>query len=418
MQTVRVPQWAFFGDSDLELSLPDPWQVEVRAMPGANLTPLGDEALRAVLANPIGAPRLRDIARERKEAVIIFDDMSRPTPVHRLWPLVVEELHAGGIDDEHIRMICALGTHGAHSREDFRRKVGEEALLRFPVYNHNPYQHYTLVGSTSRDTPIEVNNEVLACDLRIGIGSVLPHPGMGFGGGPKIILPGVVSFNTIQTHHGPTMQRLAQEGHGPTFRAGFAENAAWQDIAEAAALAGLDFIVNSILNQRREVVGLVAGHFVQAWRQGVARARHVYGTQPPDGADIVITNGYAKGNEAMISTFTNGIGRGAPDGGRDLVTISNCPNGLVVHYLSGDFGPHARNFQGPVNRTMPPGVRRIVVFNPFPEKASRVFFQTLGDQEYVTTWDEVIQRLTEWHPDGARVIVYPDLTMQYLLTDG
>ena len=60
----------------------------------------------------------------------------------------------------------------------------------------------------------------------------------------------------------------------------------------------------------------------------------------------------------------------------------------------------------------------MVVFNPFPEKASRIFFQTLGDQDYVTTWDEVIQRLTQWHPDGARVIVYPDLTMQYLLTDG
>jgi nickel-dependent lactate racemase len=386
-------------------------------MPGANLPPLDDEALRAVLANPIGAPRLRNLARERKEAVIIFDDISRPTPVHRLWPFVVEELHAGGIDDDHIRMICALGTHGAHSREDFRRKVGEEALRRFPVYNHNPYQHCTLVGSTSQGTPIEVNNEVLACDLRIGIGSVLPHPGMGFGGGPKIILPGVVSFNTIQTHHGPTMQRLAQEGHGPTFRAGFAENAAWKDIAEAAALAGLDFIVNSILNQRREVVGLVAGHFVEAWRQGVALARPVYGTLPPDGADVVITNGYAKGNEAMISTYANGIGRGSPDGGRDLVTISNCPQGVVVHYLSGDFGPHARNAQGPLTRGLPQGVRHMVVLNPFPEKASRTFFDALGDQEYVTTWDEVLQRLAKWHPDGARVIVYPDLTMQYLLMD-
>ncbi|MBM3190787.1 MAG: DUF2088 domain-containing protein, partial [Chloroflexi bacterium] len=280
MQTVRVPQLAFFEDSQLELPLPASWKVEVRAMPGADLPPMDDEAIRAVFAAPTGAPRLRDLARGKREAVIIFDDISRPTPVHRLWPFVVEELHAGGLGDEHIRMIVALGTHGAHSREDFRRKLGEEALRRFPVYNHNCYANCSLVGTTSRGTPIEVNDEVLSCDLRIGIGSVLPHPSMGFGGGPKIILPGVVSFNTIQTHHGPLCQRLQEEGYGPTMRSGMDENVGWQDIAEATRLAGLDFVVNSILNLRREVVGLVAGDVIEAWRAGVPIAKRVYATEP------------------------------------------------------------------------------------------------------------------------------------------
>ncbi len=418
MQTVRVPQLAFFGDTELELPLPASWQVEVRPMPGAFLPPLSDDALRAALAAPIGAPRLRELARDRREAVIIFDDISRPTPVHRLWPFVVEELHAGGIGDDHIRFIVALGTHGAHSREDFRRKLGEEALRRFPIYNHNPYQHCTLVGITRHGTPIEVNNEVLACDLRIGIGSVLPHPGMGFGGGPKIILPGVMSFNTIATHHGPTMQRLRDEGHGPTFRSGMAENAAWQDIAEAAELARLDFIVNSILNQRREVVGLVAGHFVEAWRVGVQIGKRVYATQPSADADVVITNGYGKGNEAMISALAADIGYGAQGAGRDVVAISVSPQGVVVHYLSGDFGPHARNNPTDVVRSLPPGVRRMIVYNPYPEKSSERFFAVHENQWFVSSWEEVLARLTEWHPNGAKVVVYPDLTVQYLWADG
>ena len=363
MQTVRVPKLAFFGDSELELTLPESWEVQVRAMPGADLPSLDDEAIREGFEHPIGAPRLRVLAAERREAAIIFDGISRPTPVDRLWPFAVEELHAGGISDDHIRFIVALGTHAAHSREDFRRKLGEEALRRFPVYNHNPYQHCTFVGTTSRGTPIEVNDEVLASDLRIGIESVLPHPSMGFGGGPKIILPGVVSFNTIQSHHGPLMRHLTEEGHGPTFRQGMAENEGWQDIAEAAQLAGLDFVANSILNQRREVVGLVTGHSVEAWREGVRQARPVYATRPASDADIVLTNGYGKGNEAMISAFHPHLGYGAQNGGRDVVAISNCPRGLVVHYLSGDFGPATWRERRPRGtlRGLPQGVRRMVV---------------------------------------------------------
>ncbi|MFH1086372.1 MAG: lactate racemase domain-containing protein, partial [Chloroflexota bacterium] len=198
--TVRVPQLAFFGDSELELRFPAGWKVRRVPMPAAAWPTLSDDDIRARLAAPHGKPPLRELARGRREAVIIFDDISRPTPVERLWPFVVEELHAAGITDAHIRMVVALGLHGTHTREDIRRKVGEDALRRYAIYNHDPFRYCSYVGTTPRGTPVEVNEEVLGCDLRIGIGSILPHPGMGFGGGPKIILPGVVSYNTVYQH--------------------------------------------------------------------------------------------------------------------------------------------------------------------------------------------------------------------------
>lgn len=410
-QTIRVPQLAFFGDSDLELELPESWDVIVRPMPGHDLPPLTDDEIRAALADPIGAPRLRDLARGKREAVIIFDDMSRPTPVDRLWPFVVEELHAAGLEDRNVRMIVGLGLHAAHTREDFRRKLGDEALRRFPVYNHNPYEHCTYVGTTSRGTPVELNAEVLACDLRIAIGSVLPHPFAGFGGGPKIILPGVVSFKTIYTHHGPLLQRLRAEGHGATLAQGHDANLAWQDIAEAAALAGLQFKLDAVLNARRQVVGLFAGHFVQAWERGVRMAKEVYATAPVAGADVVIANAYGKGNEAMIAARVPNVG---VDGDKDEVVIVNCPQGQVVHYLLGDFGSRALGSLARP-RAMPPGVRRMIVFNPYPEKSSEQFYPAPEQGAYfVSTWEEVLDLLTRWHPNGARVAVYPDLTTQYL----
>jgi nickel-dependent lactate racemase len=129
---------AFFGDTDLELEFPESWRVATHAMPGHDLPPITDDAVRGVLANPIGTPRLRDLARGRREAAVIFDDISRPTPIDRLWPLVVDELEDAGFDDSRIRFIVAAGMHGTHSREDFRRKLGESALRRFAVLTTTP----------------------------------------------------------------------------------------------------------------------------------------------------------------------------------------------------------------------------------------------------------------------------------------
>ena len=414
MQTIRVPQLAFYGDTDLELALPASWQVEMRPMPGAEAPPLRDEEIRAVLGDSIGTPPLRELARGRREAVIIFDDIARPTPVDRLWPFVVEELHAAGLGDDQIRMIVALGTHAAHSREELRRKVGEEALRRFPVYNHNCYQHCTYVGTTARGTPVEVNDEVLACDLRIGIGSVLPHPAMGFGGGPKIILPGVVSLKTIDAHHTALRQRLIKEGHGATIHAGFAEGPLWQDIADAAQLADLEFVVNAILNERRGVADMVAGHPVEAWRRGVELARRAYATLPAADADVVITNGYGKGNEAMIAAYAAHLEHGAPPQSRDVVAISIAPQGVVVHYLMGDFGPATWHDRTRRQRTLPPGIRSMILYNPYPEMSNRTFFQAEPEPLLLSDWEEVLDHLVAAHPDGARVVVYPDLTVQYL----
>jgi nickel-dependent lactate racemase len=314
-------------------------------------------------------------------------------------------------------MIVAAGMHGAHSRDDFRRKLGEEALRRFPVFNHNPYENCTHIGITSWGTPVELNNEVLACDLRIGIGAIISHGFAGFGGGPKIVLPGVVSVNTIRANHGPVMRTIRQEGKGDTLVPGYVGNVVWQDIAEAAKIARLDFKVDAILNGRRGVIGLFAGDCVDAWNEGVKVAEEVYKTPPALDADVVVSNGYGKGNEASIAAGANYIGAGKE---KDLVAIATCPQGQVVHYLFGDFGDHcpgslAFRPGGVRRRSFPPGIRRMILLTPYPELSAWRFYATTDKPFYqVSTWAEAMQLLSEWHPNGAQVAVYPDLTVQYL----
>jgi len=78
-----------------------------------------DQIRESVTGDLIGTPPLRELAQGKKEAVIIFDDMTRVTRVAEIVPFVLEELAAAGIPDSNIRFVAALGCHGAMNRIDF-----------------------------------------------------------------------------------------------------------------------------------------------------------------------------------------------------------------------------------------------------------------------------------------------------------
>ena len=183
MPNIRLPQLPWHSPRELELPLPDDWQVEVCHMAGFDRPALKPEEIRASISNPIGLPPIRELARGRREVVILFDDLTRVTRVAKLLPFVLQELAEAGISDEQVRLVAALGCHGAMNRLDLAKKLGQSILTRFPVYNHNPFDNCVYVGTTRMGTKLFINQEVMSCDLKIGIGSIVPHPVTGFGGG-------------------------------------------------------------------------------------------------------------------------------------------------------------------------------------------------------------------------------------------
>ena len=126
MKSVRVPQLAWYGDTELELQFPASWNVTTCHMAGEHAPKLNDEKIREAFANPIGTKPLRELAQGKKEAVIIFDDITRPTKVSELIPYVLQELASAGISDDSIRFISALGAHGAMNRIDMAKDHDHE----------------------------------------------------------------------------------------------------------------------------------------------------------------------------------------------------------------------------------------------------------------------------------------------------
>jgi nickel-dependent lactate racemase len=390
----------------MELEFPDSWDVHFLPPKGHDRPNLTSEETEQAFANPIGTQRIRDLARGKKEVAILFDDITRPTRTYEILPYVLRELEQAGISDAQIRLIAAIATHGAHDNHALRKKLGQETLERFPVFNHNPWENCTPVGTTSHGTPLAVNREVMSCDLKIAIGCILPHPHTGFGGGGKIILPGVAHIDSIEHFHVKVMAISPQT----TGMGIYDENVMRFDVEEAAKLAGLDVIINVLPNLRGETSALFVGDPVLAHREGVELAKQVYATEGISGADIAVTNAFLKPGEAAISIFAALRSIKLPGG--TVVMIMNAPEGQVVHYLMGTFGKGygGRHY---TQRSIPPALK-VIVLNPLKDLTCANLF---GDAQTVTwakNWGEVMDELRAGYPDGAKVAVYPDGTMSYL----
>lgn len=404
-KTVRLPQMVWYGDTELEIDFPGSWNVTVCHMHGHEASALSEDGIKKSFSNPIGTKTIKEMAKGKKEVAILFDDMSRPTPTAVIIPYVLEELACAAIPDDNIRFIAAIGAHGSMTGIDFRKKLGDEVMGRFLVYNHNPYENCSPLGMSSRGTPISINSEVISCDLKIGIGSIVPHPFSGFGGGGKIILPGVASMETIDANH-------ARLGLSRTIGIGKWEgNVLKQDMDEAARMAGLDVKVDAILNLRREVTALFVGDPIAEHEEGVNLARQHYATDMVSDADIVVANCYSKANEMVLAP-----GIASPllsKKGGDMVLIVVTPEGQINHYWTRSFGKVFGGRGWSRKTGLPPNTERLTVMAPYSDRVGGDWIAPYNLINWAKTWPEVIEQLKSRYGDKAKVAVIPDATIQY-----
>jgi nickel-dependent lactate racemase len=411
--TVRLPQLAWHGNGEIEMNFPAYWKVDICNMKGYRKRALSRQGFRRAFSDPIGTRPIRELARGKKEVVILFDDMTRPTRVAEIVPYVLEELRAAGVADEGIRFIAAVGAHGALTRVDFVKKLGEDVVCRFPVFNHNPYENCTFLGNTSRGTPVYVNSEVMSCDFKIGIGGILPHPLTGFSGGGKIILPGVAGIDTMEANHRTLIMNALAKGEDPGIGLGnYERNFIRLDMAEAAKMAGLDIKIDAVFNLRGETVGLFVGDPVAAHVEGMKLAREVYATKPSPGHDIVVLNAYAKANEVVLALP---VAPGVLGECSDVVLIANAPEGQVTHYLVRSFGNKYGGRLWSPPTSLPANINRLIVLTPYIDIAGTDWLGARESIIWAKKWDEVLQKLIETHGEGAKVAIVPDATMQYFV---
>jgi len=401
-----LPQLLWYGNTTLDIELPDAWQVEYCPMRGADRVPLTLQQMEEAIRNPIGSPRLRELARGKKRAVIVFDDMTRPTRTFELAPILLSELTAAGIREEDITFVCALGTHGALTMNEFRKKLGRHIVERFRVFNHNIYENCVEVGTTRRGTRLMINREVAEADLKVAVGCVTAHAQVGFSGGGKIILPGVAHVDSIAHYH-IDVEAMGKETTG---LGNFDNNILRFEIEEAARMAGLDFLVNVTVNSRGATTAVFAGALLQVHEAAVRLAKIIYASAPrPRDKELVIANAFVKANEMGIAVLLGVLA--LKDFTGTVVVIADSPEGQVVHYLLGRFGRSYGGRQYPV-AAIPPSVKLIVMASNL-DRNSGDWFSNPEVITWTQDWQQTLALLKDSVRPGARVALVPNATMQY-----
>jgi len=279
-----------YGKEKIDFSLPKGWDsISAEDKPPISGVKDPMQEIRSALDHPIGSARIEELARPGMEVVLLFDDLQRPTPVHLALPEMMNRLNRAGVPDERITGICALGTHPVPTLEQLGTKVGKEVLsrLRGRILPHDPHaSDNVIIGKTHRGTLVEVNRSVAFADLIIGVGECMPHPIAGFGGGCKIVMPGVSSYRSVADHHFNWMRHRNS-------RVNLLDgNSFYEEIVDAGRLSRLSFKLDFIINEKKEIIRAFAGDPVAEHREASQYAASLYLIPLSKLADVTITSAF------------------------------------------------------------------------------------------------------------------------------
>lgn len=224
----------------------------------------GAAIVRAAMENPIDSPRLRELARGKKNCVIIISDHTRPVPSRDILPNMLRELREGspGID---VTLLVATGFHRQTSTEELEAKLGREIMsqCRIVVHDCRAAGENVGIGVLPSGAPCIIDKLAAETELLISEGFIEPHFFAGFSGGRKSLMPGVSDQATVLGNH---CSRFIDSKYA---RTGILDsNPIHEDMVAAAKMAKLAFIVNVIIDDDKKTVAAFAGNYLTAHRRG------------------------------------------------------------------------------------------------------------------------------------------------------
>ena len=260
-------------------------QANVTAVKSRN--PAVPDAWEATVAEaitvPIGTAPIATQNLSGCKVAIITDDWGRPTPSYRVIPLILEALGNTGVADDGITFVTASGMHDPMSHADLARKLGNDVVARYRCVSHDAgdWQMLAFLGISSQGTPVWANRYVTEADYRIGLGRVFPHTTHGYEGGYKLILPGVVGFDTILRDHSFNFASTSVPGVN--------DNPSRAETDNVGRMVGIDFLINVVVNHEALPCKAFTGAVEPVYRRAIEYGdREIWGADVDQLADITL----------------------------------------------------------------------------------------------------------------------------------
>ncbi len=404
---IELPWSAWHADTVHRLKPVGSWRID-RIGPGSS-RPLEPSELRGRIDEPAGSRGLPEVVRGRKSACIVIDDAARPTRTAELLPIVLARLAEGGIDAADVRIVAAVGSHRALTDDELNWKVGADIRARCAVESHDCRGELAPTGIQYGDAELRINRTYMQSEVRVVIGSVLPHPFAGFSGGAKLVLPGLADLNSIQRSH-QFVQMGLRGGADPNAN-GFRKEA-----ERIVRELGLDYALCVVPNIHRETVGLCAGDFVKAHRQACRCGEAEFSAELTRTYDCAIVNAFPKDVDLIQaeSAFTAWKSVKAPvvkEGGIVVLTCA-APGGRGRHGL---FEPGGVSYRRPQPKRWLRG-RELWLYTP-SVPADDVHELYWEGYPVFRDGEELMAELGRRLPEDARVGVFPCGPLQ-IVRDG
>lgn len=311
-----------YGDGQIGFSL----SGKAKVLAPKKTRPLShpEEAIKNMLAKPIGSPPFAEVMPTKGKVAIIVNDETRMARTDIFLPILVKELNKIGIKDHQIFAMIANGTHRPMTREEIKKKVSSFALERINVYNHHSKgRNMVYVGKTKAGTEVAYNQKVIEADKIILTGSIIYHFFAGYGGGRKALFPGVAAYDSIEQNHIITIDPRCTFGK-------LEGNPIGDDFQEAVAFRKPDFLLNTVLDENKRIVGVVAGDYRKAHEEGCRIVDQMFGYPVSEAANLVIAScgGYPKDINVFQAhkTMENAV-RVTKKGGIAIL-VAECRDGI------------------------------------------------------------------------------------------
>lgn len=283
------------------------------------------ELVEEALANPIGAPRLRELAKGKNKVVIVTSDHTRAVPSKLTLPILLKEIREGNPNAD-IAILIATGLHRPTTEAEQRRMFGDEIVDNEKIVINKAFQDedFDFVCPLPSGAELWVNKLALDCDLLITEGFIEPHFFAGFSGGRKSILPGICNAATVNENH--SYKAISS----PYSTTGVLEhNPIHEDMIYAARKVNVQFILNVALNGEKKVVAAFAGDLEEAHATGVKFVREL-AQCPSITGDIVITSngGYPLDQNLYQSPKAVATAEACCKDGGVIIMCASCFDGM------------------------------------------------------------------------------------------
>lgn len=227
--------------------------------------PLADpeRSFREALEEPLDAQSLRKIIPRTGRVSVLISDFTRGVSTGRMLAWLLRFLEEQGMGPERVSVILALGMHRACEGREIEAHLGVETVERWRMIEHDASDPLALleVGTTNAGTPCFFNRTVVESALVIVLGAVSFHYFAGYGGGRKLILPGVAGQRTILANHRLSLKSDPGEGLSAGCRPGNLDgNPVHEDmLAGARLLEAKLFAINLVPDDKGNMLFINAG---------------------------------------------------------------------------------------------------------------------------------------------------------------